>query len=208
MKLDRAGLEFLKEQEGVRLESYKDVAGYETIGVGHLLTPNEKRTGIIRINEQSIPWRATGLTEDQALGLLAQDAANFEAAVNESVDVALNQNQFNALVSLAFNIGPTAFVNSTLVRVLNEGDYDGAAAQFAVWRKAGGRVIRGLVLRRARECELFEEEVVVEHVVGAGATVIVPRVSINRLIDAMNKFDDVYEELAAVMEEMGNFLTQ
>ncbi len=72
-----------------------------------------------------------------------------------SVTVPLNQNQFDALVSLTYNIGSGAFNNSTLLKKLNKGDYQGAADQFLVWNKAGGKVMKGLVRRREAEQALF-----------------------------------------------------
>lgn len=89
---------------------------------------------------------------------MASDLKKFEAAVNK-VTVALNQNQFDALVSLTYNIGTGAFASSTLLKKLNAGDYKGAAAQFDVWNKAGGKRMQGLVNRRSTERKLFEKAV-------------------------------------------------
>ena len=79
----------------------------------------------------------------------------FELTVNSSVKVPINQNQFDALVSLAFNIGGPNFAGSTLVKKLNSGDPRGAADQFPRWKFADGKEMRGLVRRRAAERELF-----------------------------------------------------
>ena len=86
---------------------------------------------------------------------MQNDLKAFEQTVNNTVKVPLNQNQFDALVSLAYNIGSTAFKNSTLVKRLNEGNYKAAANQFNVWVNAGGKRMQGLVNRRAAERTLF-----------------------------------------------------
>ena len=95
------------------------------------------------------------ITELQASALLMQDVSRFEKGVLEAVKVSLSQHQFDALVSLAFNIGLGAFRASTLVRKLNAGDIAGAAGQFARWNRGDGRVLPGLVVRRAAEAALF-----------------------------------------------------
>ena len=94
-------------------------------------------------------------TPEQAKSYFKHDLAKFEKTVNESVTVPLTQNQFDALVSLTYNIGSGAFNNSTLLKKLNKGDYQGAADQFLVWNKAGGKVMKGLVRRREAERALF-----------------------------------------------------
>ena len=88
---------------------------------------------------------------------MAHDLKKFESTVNSAVTVPINQNQFDALVSLSYNIGTGAFKKSTLLKKLNEEDYKGASAQFAVWNKGGGRVMQGLMNRRAVERKLFEK---------------------------------------------------
>ena len=87
---------------------------------------------------------------------MANDLKKFESAVNQ-VKVPLNQNQYDALVSLAYNIGVGAFLSSTLFKKLNTKDYKGAAEQFDRWNRAGGKVMRGLTNRRAKERKLFEK---------------------------------------------------
>ena len=88
---------------------------------------------------------------------MTYDLKKFESAVNTAVVVPINQNQFDALVSLTYNIGIKAFKNSTLLKKLNVGDIRGAAAQFDVWINDGGKVVQGLVNRRAVERKLFEK---------------------------------------------------
>jgi len=162
MKLDQAGLEFIKQWEGCRLEAYEDVAGKLTIGVGHLLTDKELESGEVAIFDPGFPtmyvvnWR-DGITDDDAMNLLAIDAADAEAAVDDLVDVELTQNQFNALVSFVFNLGRGAFAKSTLLKMINEEANDiQIFAQFLRWTRAGGRVVEGLSRRRQAECELWE----------------------------------------------------
>jgi len=86
---------------------------------------------------------------------MAHDLKKFETAVNNAVTVPLSQNQFDALVSLAYNIGTNAFSKSTLVKKLNANDNRAAADQFDVWVNAGGKRMQGLVNRRAKEKALF-----------------------------------------------------
>ena len=97
------------------------------------------------------------ITKERADELLREDVARFEAQVLRLVKVPLTQGQFDALTSFVYNLGAGNLGNSTLLRLLNAGDYKGAAAQFDRWNKAGGKVLAGLVRRRAAERALFEE---------------------------------------------------
>ena len=96
-----------------------------------------------------------GITQDQALDLLEQDLRIAERAVNDSVKVPLNQNQFDALVSFVFNVGTGAFRNSTLLRMLNEGQYDQVPNQMRRWNRSGNRIVNGLINRREKEIKLW-----------------------------------------------------
>lgn len=141
MKTSPQGREKIAQHEGLRLQAYPDPGtGGEpwTIGVGH--------TGGVKKGDR--------ITRDQAMEYLAKDLAAAEAAI-AAVRAPLNQNQFDALVSLVFNIGAGAFRGSTLLRLLNMGDYGGAADQFLRWNRAGGRVMDGLTNRRRDERALF-----------------------------------------------------
>ncbi|WP_245631994.1 lysozyme [Edaphobacter aggregans] len=91
------------------------------------------------------------ITEAQALMLLTADVAWAVTCVNKSVTAEINQNQFDAMVDFCFNLGCAVFGQSMLLRMLNAGDYDGAAKQFVRWNKADGRVLAGLT-RRRRSC--------------------------------------------------------
>lgn len=119
MKMSPKGAAILTVREGEKLKTYTDTAGVLTIGVGH--TGHDVKPGMT-------------ITREQSQSLLMKDLEWAEAAVNK-VKVPLNQNQFDALVSFVFNIGANAFAKSTLLKLLNAGDYGGAAAQFMVWTK-------------------------------------------------------------------------
>lgn len=142
MKTSSNGRAFLREAEGEKLTTYLCSAGVLTIGVGHT-GPDVKR--------------GLTITKAQSDALLAADLARFERAVNNAVKLPLTQNQFDALVSLAFNIGSRAFADSTLVRLLNAGQYDQVPAQLARWNKVNGKSDKGLTARRAREASLFRK---------------------------------------------------
>lgn len=155
MKTSGNGKKLLIEWEGLKTSPYKDSGGALTIGVGHLLTADEKLTGLIRINDELVSFY-DGLTEEQCMRLLEQDLKRFERVVNNHVKVTLSQNQFDALVSFAFNVGVSAFKNSTLVRLLNQGHYDKVPEQLMRWVKDNGRTVQGLINRRRKEAELWE----------------------------------------------------
>jgi lysozyme len=95
------------------------------------------------------------ITEATAEIMLRKDLAKFEDAVSKSVKVPLKQNQFDALVSLVYNIGPGNFQSSTLLKKLNAGEYQSAADQFPRWNRAGGKVLAGLTRRREAEKGLW-----------------------------------------------------
>ncbi|MEN6082592.1 lysozyme [Chromobacterium piscinae] len=145
MKTNTAGINLIKQFEGVRLQAYQDAVGVWTIGYGH--TGPEVKAGI-RISQQ------------QAEQLLATDLEKFETGVGKVVTVPLNANQFSALVSFSYNLGLGNLQSSTLLRLLNKGDYTGAAGQFPLWNKAGGNVLPGLSRRRLAEQTLFQTPVV------------------------------------------------
>jgi len=100
-----------------------------------------------------------GLTNQQVLDLLSQDVKPAEQAVNDGVNVALNQNQFDALVSFTFNVGNGAFTASTLLKVLNQQQYTEVPTQLLRWVRSGGEVAQGLVNRRQNEISLWNGQV-------------------------------------------------
>jgi len=143
MKICQRGIALIKSFEGLRLTAYKCPAGIWTVGFGH--------TG-----PDVLPYMV--ITEQQAEGLLRKDLEVFEETVESSVTTQLTQNQFDACVCLAFNIGRGAFRSSTLVKFLNNEQYEDAAEQFLRWNRGGGRVLPGLTRRREAERKLFLEE--------------------------------------------------
>ena len=147
MKTSNTGINLICGFEGLRLKAYDDGVGVWTIGYGTTV-----------INGVKVKKGDT-CTIEQAKSYMAQDLKKFESAVNTAVKVPLNQNQFDALVSLTYNIGIGAFKDSTLLKKLNAKDFKGAAAQFDRWNKGGGKVMQGLVNRRAKERNLFEKAV-------------------------------------------------
>ena len=144
MAVSPFGVDLICGFEGKRLTAYDDGVGVWTIGFGTTVYPNGIKV-----------MKGDTCTEAQAKTYMAHDLKKFEATVNKAVTVQLNQNQFDALVSLAYNIGTNAFSKSTLVKKLNANDIRGAADQFDVWVNAGGKRMQGLVNRRAREKALF-----------------------------------------------------
>lgn len=144
MQISQKGIDFIKREEGERLTAYLDSVGIWTIGVGH--------TGFI---DGKPVIKGMRISAEKSHSVLVADLKRFESAVNSAVKIKLTQNQFDALVSLAFNIGEGAFLRSTLVKKLNAGDIQGAADQFLVWKNAGGRPI--LLNRRKREREVFND---------------------------------------------------
>jgi len=155
MKMSANGLKLLKDWEGCVLKTYLDAAGLKTIGVGHLLTETEKKTGYINIAGNKVEY-AHGITLQQALDLLAQDVTPAEEAVNKAVTVSISQNQFDTLVSFAFNVGCGGFRSSTALKMVNQGRYDDVPEWLAKWNRAGGKVCDGLIVRRRNEIKLWE----------------------------------------------------
>lgn len=143
--IGKGGIALIKEFEGLRLEAYDDGVGVITIGYGAIKYPNGVRVK-----------RGDKITLAQAEEYLKNDLKCAIETVNKVIKVPVTQNQFDAMVSLTYNIGATAFTSSTLARKLNNKDYKGAAEQFLVWNKAGGKVMNGLVRRRQAEKKLFE----------------------------------------------------
>lgn len=140
LEFDRDGINLVELSEGVRLVAYHDAVGVLTIGYGH--TGHDVYTG------QTI-------TQNEAEQLLLRDVRIAELDVKAAVKVSISQHQYDALVDFAFNLGGPALQGSTLLRLLNSGDYAGADAEFKKWDHAGGKVLPGLTKRRAAEATLF-----------------------------------------------------
>lgn len=139
MKLSEQGIDLITSFEGLRLSAYQCQAGVWTIGYGH--------TGGVKPTDK--------ITKEQAVEYFRKDVSRFEEAVSRLVKAPLTQHEFDALVSLAFNIGIGAFSKSTLLKLLNDNEREAAAKQFARWNKAGGAVSKGLTRRRRAETQLF-----------------------------------------------------
>lgn len=139
MKIGIRGLEMIKEFEGFKGTAYLCPAKVWTIGYG--TTKNVKQGQTV--------------TQGQALLMLQADVKQFESDVTSMVKVPLTQNQFDALVCFAYNVGSGNLRSSTLLKLVNAGDFNGAAGQFGRWNKGGGQVLAGLTRRRAAEAALF-----------------------------------------------------
>ncbi len=141
MKTGKRGIELIKKYEGLRTTAYLCPAGIWTIGYGH--TGDEVRAGYKMSAEQA---------EEQ----LRSDLKLFEEVVTKYVETTLKQNQFDALVSLIYNIGAGAFIGSTLFRLVNsKPNHPDIEAEFGKWVNARGRRLPGLVKRRDEECKLY-----------------------------------------------------
>ncbi|EHF8262834.1 lysozyme [Enterobacter kobei] len=136
------GIALIKQYEGLRLTTYKDAVGIPTIGYGHVENPIP-------------PGGTRTITAEDAEQILREDLQRFEHDVNNMLTVEVTQNQFDALVSFAFNLGPANLKSSTLLRKVNSGDFNGAAEEFPKWNHAGGQVLAGLTARRNAEKTLF-----------------------------------------------------
>jgi lysozyme len=136
-----AGIALIKEFEGFQPQLYDDLGGKPTVGYGHLVRSGES---------------FSRLSESEATSLLCADLVTAEACIEDCVDVALTQNQFDALCSFVFNLGCLKLRGSTLLRYLNKGAYDLAANEFEKWCKCGQNQVDGLLRRRLAEKLLFE----------------------------------------------------
>jgi lysozyme len=166
-QISNDGIEEIKAMESVEPYVYTCQAGYQTIGVGHKITAHELDSGLLLIDGDAVRW-IDGLNKEQINGLLRSDLATAEWTVESCVTVPLTDNQFAALVSLCFNIGATAFKASSVVRSLNNGDYNSVPNNMRLFNKItvneikpDGSVIRkkvvskGLVRRREAEVRLW-----------------------------------------------------
>lgn len=140
-KISLRGVALVRQFEGFRACPYKDVAGFWTVGFGHLMKSHED------VNEC--------LTLEEADRLLRFDIREAENAVNQEVKVPLTQEQYDALVSWTYNLGHDRLRRSTLLKKVNAGDFEAAEAEFHRWVYAGRKKVRGLVVRRKIEAALF-----------------------------------------------------
>jgi len=139
MQTSKTGIDLIKHFEGCELYAYKCPAGVWTIGYGH--------TKGVEPGMQ--------ITEEDAHNMLVEELVEYESYINNLVTVGLNQNQFDAMVSWVYNLGSANLQASTLLKVLNAGQYGEVPAQMLRWNKAGGKVLEGLTRRRQAEADLF-----------------------------------------------------
>ncbi|MGO4743994.1 lysozyme [Serratia quinivorans] len=144
MNISERGVALIKQFEGCRLTSYQDSVGVWTVAYGWTQPVDGRKIG-------------PGMVIDQATAerLLKCGLVQYEQGVNQLAKVIINQGQFDALVSFAYNLGLRSLSTSTLLRKLNSGDKQGAADEFGKWVNAGGVRLNGLVKRREAERELF-----------------------------------------------------
>ena len=138
MAIAKSTLAFVTKEEGFKTKAYADSKGLMTIGVGHLIKPDEAHL------------KEATLSIDQVEELLQSDLKWCDEVVTQAIKVPLNQNQYDALYSLCFNIGATHFRESTVVKKINQGDLAGAADAILMWNKPPE-----LEGRRKRERALF-----------------------------------------------------
>jgi len=142
--ISQAGIALIIDFEGMKLEAYPDPKTHGdpwTIGIGHTGTVKEGDT----------------CTREEAIAWLREDCVEAEQCIDAHIQVDLNQNQRDALISFVFNLGCHAVKNSTLFHLLNGGNYAGAAQQFTRWVSPGSAVEKGLLRRRTAEAALFLE---------------------------------------------------
>ena len=138
--ISEKGTKLIRDFEGFRTHAYKDAVGVWTIGYGHTKGVHENMIISMAQGEQ----------------MLLEELKEYENYVDELVKVPLHQHQYDALVSWVYNLGPTNFKSSTLLRKLNEGRYEEVPAEIKRWDKAGGKQLEGLTRRRNAEAEMFE----------------------------------------------------
>ena len=140
MNISQEGLSLIKKFEGCELEAYRCAANVLTIGYGSTKDVKE----------------GDSITQEEADALLLHEMDEYEGYVKDSVTVDLDQNQFDALVSWVFNLGPSNLKASTMLKVLNNKEFEEVPSQIKRWNKAGGKVLQGLIRRREAEVLLFE----------------------------------------------------
>ena len=140
MKISKEGIALIKKFEGIELQAYQDSVGVWTIGYGHTKGVKE----------------GDNISLKQAEAMLEEELVEYEGYINDMVKVRLDQNQFDALVAWVYNLGPSNLKSSTMLKVLNEEEWEEVPRQMKRWNKAGGEVLRGLVRRREAEAMLFQ----------------------------------------------------
>lgn len=142
MKISQEGIALIKKFEGCELTAYQCSAGVWTIGYGHTKGIEE----------------GMEITQQEAEDMLVEELHEYENYINDNVTAPLSQNQFDAMVSWVYNLGPANLKSSTLLKVLNAGNYDDVPFQIRRWNKAGGVTLDGLIRRREAEALLFQNK--------------------------------------------------
>jgi lysozyme len=140
MKISEDGLELIKKFEGCETTAYQDSVGVWTIGFGHTKGVEEGQTCSI----------------EDAESMLADEMNEYEGYINNMVKVDLQQHEFDALVAWVYNLGPTNLGESTMLKVLNGGQFDRVPDEMNRWTRAGGEILEGLVRRRQAESLMFQ----------------------------------------------------
>ena len=140
MNISEEGLSLIKKFEGCELKAYRCAANVLTIGYG-------TTKGVTEDME---------ITKEEAESLLKEEMHEYEGYINDMIKVPLEQNQFDSMVSWVFNLGSTNLSSSTLLKKINNSEYDEVPSQIKRWNKAGGKVLDGLIRRREAEALLFE----------------------------------------------------
>lgn len=148
MKMSQEGLKLLAGFEGLKLKPYLDSGGVATIGIGSTYYENGRK---VRMDDMPI-------TEARAYELLANTISSYELTVTNLLKVKVTQSQFDAMVSLCYNIGAANFAKSSVIRLVNLGDFTTAKAAFLFWNKVKGKVVKGLVNRRVAESNYFSRK--------------------------------------------------
>jgi len=141
LNISSTGIELIKHFESLRLKAYKDPVGVWTIGWGHTKNVTE---GMVA-------------TEKEATAMFFYELEEYQGYI-QGLDIELNQDQFDALVSWVYNLGPSNLISSTMLKRLRSGDFWDVPTQIRRWDKAGGRTLRGLTRRRNAEALLFESK--------------------------------------------------
>jgi lysozyme len=167
-EINQAGIDLIKSFEGledgdpttVNLDPYLDPVGIWTIGWGHAIAVGGSFLRGKENKARAFALYPGGLTRQQAEALLRADLINTCRDVQAAVKRQINENQFAAMVSFAFNCGCSNLNKSTLLRLVNEGNFEAAVNEFVKWNKSGGKELAGLTRRRKAEAELFRTAVV------------------------------------------------
>lgn len=170
MQPSKAIKNYIKAREGVHYTPYIDVAGYATIGVGHKILGNHDMF-LEEVLGGEFILADLELTPAQVDKLLDIRLSEFSLGVNNMVvsyNLNITQSMFDAIISFAYNLGTGALRRSTLLKLLRQGDIDGAAKEFLKWRYAGGKVVQGILNRRIEEMNIFLTKSIVDDIIIPG----------------------------------------